>query len=143
MARRKNPPTEFTELWDDARGQIDRKALSQSLDISQGRLNDLILGRSRPTLGETSKLNDRRRASRVYYEQDDGQVRSFYTGRGTSLRQVLRHNQIHNIIDEMGEGSVPKGGYGRVLAVKAGGPVEGSRARVYSLSPTLRQQVRR
>lgn len=98
------PPEEnrFQQTWIRAREQgIGRQVLSDSLGIDRGRLNDLILGRSRPSLGEMTALTGRRRATLAAYRDDAGQKHSFYTGRGQSLEQLIATGALVEIAGEM------------------------------------------
>lgn len=139
MARRRNPATEYTQLWNAAKSKgISRRVIARDLGMTQGRLNDLILGRSQPTLGEVSAIHDRRRATRVFYEYN-GETRSFWTGSGKSYESLMGSSEdsLNDIIQEMPTDSRPMGAY-RITGTSPGRP--GRLIRVYPMGRSLRSQ---
>lgn len=113
--------------------------MAESLGIERGRLNDLILGKRRATLGEHTKLSEHRPANRIIYEDDSGQRHSFYTGRGNSYETMLgRWDQVEEIGGEIGESQKYIPGM-HVTAIEARLP-KSSNVIVESLSPSIRHQ---
>lgn len=94
----------FRRVWGLAKDQgVSRQVVADSLGIDRGRLNDLILGRSRPTLGETAALTGRRRSTLVRYRDVGGGEHGFYTGRGMSYQRLIEERVLEDMADEQAE----------------------------------------
>lgn len=77
--------------------------MADSLGIDRGRLNDLILGRRRPTMGEVGALTGRRPSTLAQYEDASGNRHSFYTGRGMSYERLIEAEVLVEMADEQAD----------------------------------------
>lgn len=95
----------FRATWNKAKDQgVSRQVMADSLGISsRARLNDLILGRKKPSLGEASALSGRRRSTLVRYHDASGQRHSFYTGAGMSYERLIENEVLDEMAEEMSE----------------------------------------
>lgn len=114
--------------------------MADSLGISRGRLNDLILGRAKPRLAEVSALTSRRRATLVRYHDESGQRHSFYTGRGMSYERLIEVDAIEELADEMSE-RMNYDEFHHVVGMENRYPSHPPSTRIYSTSRTLREQL--
>lgn len=79
----------FRTAWSHVRdNEGSRQMMADSLGIDRGRLNDLILGRAKPTLGEQTALSGKRRGNYVVYRDDRGKEHSVYTAQGKSFEEI-------------------------------------------------------
>ena len=113
--------------------------MSDSLGIPRGRLNDLIIGRKRPTLGEAAALSGRRKATLVSYHDTAGGRHSFYTGRGMSYERFLESESLVDIANEMSDERhyLP---FGEVEAMPSQFPKRPVLTRIYHTSRSIRRQ---
>lgn len=110
---------DWLEVWRAAQSQgMTRQAMSKSLDIKPGRLNDLILGRARPTAKERAAMDSKRRATRVFWEDSSGNTFSFYTGRGRSFREMVNAGDLDTIAEEQSKSSGV--GFAKIVGSKSG-----------------------
>lgn len=80
----------FRTAWSHVReNEGSRAMMADSLGIDRGRLNDLILGRAKPTLGEQTALTGKRRGNYVVYRDERGKEHSVYTGQGKSFEEIV------------------------------------------------------
>lgn len=77
--------------------------MADSLGIDRGRLNDLILGRKRPTLGEAAALSGNRRSTLVRYRDTAGGRHGFYTGRGMSFERLIDEGVLDEMMEEQAD----------------------------------------
>ena len=100
----KDDNNKFRHTWSRAREQgVGREVMADSLGISRGRLNDLILGRKRPTLGEAAALTSGRRATLVRYHDVGGGRHGFYTGSGMSFERLIEEGVIEEMMEEQAD----------------------------------------
>ena len=103
-------------------------------------MNDLILGRAKPTLGEMSTLSGRRRSTLVAYNDTAGSKHSFYTGRGMSFESLIASGAIVDIADEMGEVN-HYDDFDHVAGLANRSPQKPAQTRIYATGRTLRNQA--
>lgn len=131
----------YRQTWNRAREQgVSRQVMADSLGMDRGRMNDLILGRAKPTLGEMSLLSGRRRATLVAYHDTSGQKHSFYTGRGMSYERLVMSGAIVEIAEEMGDVN-HYDDFAAVVAMENRYPQKPAQTRIYATGRTLRNQT--
>jgi len=132
----------FRTAWNHVReNEGGRQMMADSLGIERGRLNELILGRSRPTLGETNALTGRRRGNYVVYRDSAGKEHSTYTGRGKSFAQMVEdYDELEDMLEDIGaEKDYPVDG-NAVVTIRDG---YNPRASYHSMSRSIRTYQRR